>query len=117
MKNTNIKAQLGSLILQIALMIACSFLYAVVLQSCWNWFAVPLAPSALIQIPYPLAYGLVLLIDTISVFVTKAKVGDDPETQAQGEHPIQAPILKAVAKVLVVLLMWGFAAIVHAIIG
>ena len=116
MQKSNIAEQLLSLLLQIALTISASFLYAVVAQSVWGWFIVPIAPTVLSPLSFPLAYGLVLGL-TLLVMLVSAPTASDKDSEAQAEHPLAWPIAKLIAKVLVVLLFWGIAAIAHAAIG
>ena len=115
MKTNNLKEQLASLLLQIALALGASFLYAVVAMHAWNWFLAPVAPGV-IQLGYAQAYGIVLFLNVAALLVTSPKVSDE-ESREQAESPFLHPFSKALAKCLVVLLFWGIAAIAHCAIG
>lgn len=116
MNKSNLLEQILSLIVQIGLAVAVSFLYAVVVQNVWGWFIVPVAPTVLSPISFPIAYGLSVALSVFHMLVSSPSAsGDDADSQA--DHPILWPILKTIAKVLVVLIFWGIAAIAHVAIG
>ena len=112
----NVKKQLWSVLFQILLLFSGSFLYALVLSRCWNWFLVPVAPT-FIPISYGQAYGLCVFFDTLFSLVYTTKVSSTEEADAQEQHPFVTPIIKTVSKVIVFLIIWAIAAIVAAIIG
>jgi hypothetical protein len=116
MKKSNLLEQILSLIVQIGLAVAVSFLYAVVVQNVWGWFIVPVAPTVLSPISFPIAYGLSIALSVFHMLVSSPSASDD-DADAQADHPILWPVLKTIAKVLVVLIFWGIAAIAHVAIG
>lgn len=109
-----IAPQLWSLLLQLALALALSFLDAVLLRDTWNWFLVPAAPGALAPLSYPAAYGIMVAVSAFAAVLTTPSTAGDPD---QAEHPFAHPIAKALGKAVVVLAMWGIAAAAHAAIG
>ena len=109
-----IAPQLASLLLQLALAVALSFLDAVLLRDAWNWFLVPAAPGALTQLSYPAAYGIMAAIAALAAVLTTPSADKDPD---QAEHPFATPIAKTLAKAVAILAVWGFAAAAHAAIG
>ena len=116
MRKSNLSEQLLSLIVQIGLAIAASFLYAVVAQNVWGWFIVPVAPTVLSPLSFPRAYGLVMGLSVLHMLIASTASSDE-DAEAQSEHPLLWPVLKQLAKVLVVLIFWGIAAIAHVAIG
>ena len=112
-----IKANLPSLIIRLGLMVACAFLYAVVLKDCWNWFVVPLAPTVLSYLPYPMAYGLVIAFSVISSIVSTPVENGEAMSEFNDEHPIAASFVIPIVKVVVILIFWAFAAVAHCAIG
>lgn len=115
MEGNNLKSQLASVPVQLALAVALGLLYAVVLRDAWNWFLVPAIPT-IPAITYPLAYGILILIDAVLVVVYDASPKTE-DASNQADHPIAWPLTKAAAKAIVALLVWGLAAIVHAIVA
>ena len=114
---TSIKINLASLIVRLGLMVACAFLYAVILKDCWNWFVVPLAPTVLSPLPYPMAYGLVIVFDVIATIVGTPVEDGKAMSEFSDEHPIAAAFVKPIVKVAVILILWAFAAVAHCAIG
>ena len=108
----SVKINFVSFIVALVSGLAASFLYAVVLRDCWNWFLVPVAPVVLIG--YGQAYGVCIAIDVVSTLV--ARVTDD-DTENQEAFPFLYPLLKTLARTVVILFLWGFAAIAHCAIG
>lgn len=111
---SNLKDQILSLILQVALLLGLSFLSAVLLKDCWNWFLVPVAPVS--TLGYGHAYGLILLFDAVAAICAHVR-DDDEEAEKQEASPFLRPIVKALTKAVVFLLFWGVAAIAHCAIG
>ena len=112
-----IKANLSAIVVRVARMVACGFLYAVVLKDCWNWFVVPIAPTVLSPLPYPLAYGLVIVFDVVSTIVGTPVEEGETMSKLNDEHPIAASFVKPIVKVVVILILWAFAAVAHCAIG
>lgn len=108
-----LSVQILSLILQIAFALALSFLGAVLVRDSWNWFVAP--PTGFAQIGYPAAFGIYMAISAISILVATADL--DKKSDSQAERPFSGPIIKAVAKALAILIIWGVCAIAHAAIG
>lgn len=108
----SVKFNFLSFIIALVCGFAASFLYAVVLRDCWNWFLVPVTPVA--QLGYGQAYGVCIIIDVVATLVQKVTM-DDPEVEE--EFPFLYPLLKTLARVIVILALWGFAAIAHCVIG
>ena len=112
-----IKANLSAIIVRLGLMVACAFLYAVVLKECWNWFVVPLAPTVLSPLPYPLAYGLVIVLDVVSSIVATPVEDGETMSELNSEHLVAASFVKPIVKVVAILILWAFAAVAHCAIG
>lgn len=112
-----IKTNLSAFAIRLGLVVACAFLYAVVLRDCWNWFVVPLAPTVLSPLPYPMAYGIVIAIKVIATIVS-APMEDGPQmSKLSSEHPILATFVIPIVKVVTILILWAFAAVAHCVIG
>lgn len=112
-----IKTNLSALAIRLGLMVACAFLYAVVIRDCWNWFVVPLAPTVLSSLPYPMAYGFVIAIQAIATIVTTPMEDGPQMSKFSSEHPILATFVIPFCKVVAILILWAFAAVAHCVIG
>jgi hypothetical protein len=79
-----------------------SLLGGVILQDLWGWFIVPLgaAPISLIN-----AVGISLVASFFKMGLSTIKVDDD------GDAPLAAGIAKLVGMSLMLLILWGVAAI------
>ena len=102
---------------QLALTVAVCFLSALLARDAWNWFVVPLAPSALSEASYPVAFGIVMAIEAFGAIVQEAKIDERPSDSFQEAHPIAAAAAKTAVKAIGILIIWGICAIAHAIIG
>lgn len=115
-RGSSVRRQLLALPLVLALALACSFFYAVVLRDAWNWFLAPAVPVVQ-PLSYAQSYGIFVVVDVFATVFTSVKSGNAAEDEASEEHPIMMAVVKALVKVVVVAILWGFAAVVHAIVG
>ena len=117
MKHSNLKEQLASVGLQVAMAAGASFLYAAVVRHAWLWFVGPSLPSVPQDLGYGRSYGLVLAAGVVYAMIANPTAPSRDESDQQSDHPFLWPIIKRGIKTAIVLALWGVAAIAHAVIG
>jgi hypothetical protein len=115
-RGSSARRQLLAIPFVFALVLVCSFFYAVVLRDAWNWFVVPAVPVVQ-PLSYAQSYGIFVAIDVATTVFANVKSGSAAEDEASEDHPVLMAVLKALIKVVVVAIIWGFAAVVHVIVG